>query len=1350
MQINVAVTDANNIVCEVVPPQTQVITIDRGVAGNGIVSIVPVTISTFQYLRITYTNGTVQDVGPLTSTAYTATAPITIVGNTISLATVPIASGGTDATNAADAIKNLLPSYTGNANKRLGLNSTATALEWILDGGGTVTSVAASGGTTGLTFTGSPITTSGTLTLGGTLAIANGGTGATSAANALTNLGAIGAITSTDGSVTITSTGTSRDLSVAVAAATNNVIAQVRNTTGSTLLKGTVVYISGATGQIPTVSKALATSDATSAQTLGMMTADLANNSNGNVTIIGLITNIDTSAYTDGQQLYLSGTTAGAVTSTKPYAPTHLVYVAVVEYAHPTQGKLFVKVQNGYELDEIHNVSAQTPSNGQTIVYNSSNSLWENNTVSLTIGVNGTLPIANGGTGQTTANAAFNALAPSQIGQSGKYLTTDGTNTSWATNPLGTVTSVAATVPSFLSISGSPITTSGTLAFGLSGTALPTTSGGTGLTSFTANGVVYASSTSALATGTGITFDGSQFYVNNTSATTGPTVASSAINGIGGNNFAANFTTLGEAYVINTASSKYQYSQAGTALSISATSNSVNSGALIDFNAYNASAGATGIYLGAFAGSSGNGPANFVLGRRTSATTWAESLRVDTSGNLGLGIIASVSDFKTLQIGYVGNGLLTTGQNDLILASNAYYSSGWRYGGSGKANYFELDTGSFKWYQANTSGTLGNAIAFTQAMTLDATGKLILNGTSSNGYLTIKNTNPSTSLISIQSYASPTEIGSIKFDQTTDLLSISTVNVAGGITFGTNGTERVRLTSGGNFGIGQTSPQTALGFANTASISWGTTNYPYINGDQGNNTISIGTQAKERFRIDSSGNAAIGNGTTSANTIASALYFGNFGTVVGSGISVGGALIAGISGSSNWYSGTSLGFYTNPGPDVTATGPVERARLTASGELLIGRSSSSGLGQLQSDGGADLASGGGSVYLARNSGGTVCITGTSSYAKATINAASLGNNAMLSLSTPDGTYNPRVIISHVTSTSSQYVNFNSSYSTGTGVANWVFASGNLGVGTASPSAIIHTASSGLGDTGGIKIQNTGSGGATFSIWPTASINGEGAGRLIISGPSGNVVTLTSGGLLGVGRTNPAYLIDGKVTSSATNISAFQISNDVDASIEVYLKTGATTICSGGSANLVFATGSVTERARFTASNGSMSIGTTSSGPSAGLRVSGGINPERGIVNTNIIAGFVSLNYSGTRYWLLHNMTGNPATAFNCMGDVHASSYTAWNLSNLWIRREYNTYNVYGGITGVIKSGTTVSIVDISYSSSRYVAIKFAGGDPGIEANLIGYLLDQMYTNGTDASFINGTSGVTENAVIASY
>jgi hypothetical protein len=80
--------------------------------------------------------------------------------------------------------------------------------------------------------------------------------------------------------------------------------------------------------------------------------------------------------------------------------------------------------------------------------------------------VTGTVAIANGGTGQTTANAAFNALVPSQTSQSGKYLTTDGTNTSWAANPLGTVTSVGGTgTVSGISLSGT-VTTSGNLTLG--------------------------------------------------------------------------------------------------------------------------------------------------------------------------------------------------------------------------------------------------------------------------------------------------------------------------------------------------------------------------------------------------------------------------------------------------------------------------------------------------------------------------------------------------------------------------------------------------------------------------------------------------------------------------------------------------------------------------------------------------------------------------------------------------------------------------------------------------------------------------------------------------------------------
>ena len=157
-----------------------------------------------------------------------------------------------------------------------------------------------------------------------------------------------------------------------------NLEVYVRNQTGSTLAAGTIVYINGATGNRPTVTPAQANNDANSAQTFGFTKTSIANNGFGFVIVRGELENIDTSALTEGVQLYLSPTTPGTWTTTKPSAPQHLVYVGICVRAHPTQGVILVAVQNGYELEEIHDVSIGTLANNDLLAYESSTDLWKN------------------------------------------------------------------------------------------------------------------------------------------------------------------------------------------------------------------------------------------------------------------------------------------------------------------------------------------------------------------------------------------------------------------------------------------------------------------------------------------------------------------------------------------------------------------------------------------------------------------------------------------------------------------------------------------------------------------------------------------------------------------------------------------------------------------------------------------------------------------------------------------------------------------------------------------------------------------------------------------------------------
>jgi len=169
-----------------------------------------------------------------------------------------------------------------------------------------------------------------------------------------------------------------------------------RNSTGVTLYKGTIVYISGSNGNRPNFVKAQANSEATSAGTFGVVVSDIANNSDGYVATIGTLADLDTRTtatnpftsvtLADGDTLYLDPNTAGYVTNVKPSAPNHIVYVGKVVRTSPTLGTIVYRIQNGYELAEIHDVAISSVANNDVLVYESSTTLWKNKSISTILG----------------------------------------------------------------------------------------------------------------------------------------------------------------------------------------------------------------------------------------------------------------------------------------------------------------------------------------------------------------------------------------------------------------------------------------------------------------------------------------------------------------------------------------------------------------------------------------------------------------------------------------------------------------------------------------------------------------------------------------------------------------------------------------------------------------------------------------------------------------------------------------------------------------------------------------------------------------------------------------------------
>ena len=409
--------------------------------------------------------------------------------------------------------------------------------------------------------------------------------------------------------------------------------------------------------------------------------------------------------------------------------------------------------------------------------------------------------------------------------------------------------------------------------------ALGTASGGTGLTSFTSGGVVYASSTSALTTGSSLVFNGSNLGIG-TSSPSDKLVAAGGVHSTGNPSslasgqsiFMAAYTTYGRIEARDWTGAAWlpiAIAPNGGNVGIGTSSPSYKldvvtagpSGARVttaEYGQFVLTDGTRSMYLQNYAGlgsigTSSNNDLGFAINS-------VEKMRLDSSGNLGLGVTPSAW-------GNSGNIDLPTGSGISfgsaggVIASNAYFNSGWKYKTSQYAVKYDQqqNAGAHYWYIA-PSGTAGTAITFTQAMTLDNSGNLLLGSTTNYNSAGFAKTFSLYDASSIN----------ISLTNASKQYQIGITGTSLGIYDGTASAYRMYLDTSGNLGIGTTSPARKLDVAATmriadgSSVEWGGTSL-YIAGTS--NTLLFATSSSEKMRLDSSGNLGIGTTSPSASAI---------------------------------------------------------------------------------------------------------------------------------------------------------------------------------------------------------------------------------------------------------------------------------------------------------------------------------------------------------------------------------------------------------------------------------------------------------------------------------------------------
>lgn len=211
-------------------------------------------------------------------------------------------------------------------------------------------------------------------------------------------------------------------------------VVRVVNKTGAALTEAAyqAVRLDGAQGNRIKVALAKGDSDANSLDTLGLVTETIADNQEGFVTTTGLVRGIDTTGtlqgetWADGDALYVSPTTFGALTNIIPIAPSHSIRVGYVVNSNPSVGSIFVKVDNGYELDELHNVYINTASLAYgDLLMRDGNSVWINTKqLSGSYSITGSLTVSGSSTFTNIGPAIFSGSVTSTSGFTGSLLGT--------------------------------------------------------------------------------------------------------------------------------------------------------------------------------------------------------------------------------------------------------------------------------------------------------------------------------------------------------------------------------------------------------------------------------------------------------------------------------------------------------------------------------------------------------------------------------------------------------------------------------------------------------------------------------------------------------------------------------------------------------------------------------------------------------------------------------------------------------------------------------------------------------------------------------------------------------------